>query len=168
MRPCLLVSLHVLLTCFLLVDVQGIRLEKEFQSVLVNQRIQEEKIKSRLIGVNEENGGSVEELILCKDGHCSSGNSRKLLTKETSTSTSSTSTTTTTTTPTKKNEKFGRMDVDSKSKRVSSERLGEQKEKVSVVESSHQEAVGPARYPDIIDIAGMDYTTARRKPPIHN
>ena len=33
--------------------------------------------------------------------------------------------------------------------------------------SEHWEAANE-RYPDILDIAGMDYTPARRKPPIHN
>lgn len=33
--------------------------------------------------------------------------------------------------------------------------------------SEHPEA-SPEGYPDIIDIAGMDYSPARRKPPIHN
>lgn len=27
---------------------------------------------------------------------------------------------------------------------------------------------GPDQYPDILDIAGMDYSAAKRKPPIHN
>lgn len=31
----------------------------------------------------------------------------------------------------------------------------------------HHEAA-PDRYPDVLDIAGMDYSPARRKSPIHN
>lgn len=33
--------------------------------------------------------------------------------------------------------------------------------------SEHRD-VAHERYPDIIDIAGMDYSPAKRKPPIHN
>uniref|UniRef100_A0A5B7ARH7 Uncharacterized protein n=1 Tax=Davidia involucrata TaxID=16924 RepID=A0A5B7ARH7_DAVIN len=87
------------------------------------------------------NNGGVGEVILCKEGHCS-GNSRKLMTK----TTSSTSTTS-------KNDKNG----------------GEE-ENFSVSSSpvpKHREAA-PERYPDILDIAGMDYSPARKKPPIHN
>ncbi|KAI3771776.1 hypothetical protein L6452_02944 [Arctium lappa] len=30
------------------------------------------------------------------------------------------------------------------------------------------EVGAPPRFPDVIDLAGMDYSPARRKPPIHN
>ncbi|RZC61929.1 hypothetical protein C5167_023680 [Papaver somniferum] len=156
MRTCLPFS--VLFFCFLLllVDVQGIRLEKEVvqQYSLVNQRIQEEQ-KSKLMEVDEE------IVIICRDGHCLSSSSgmrtRKLLTK---------TATTTSPTPTTK--------VGSKPSKKRSGKLHENKEKVDSIKASshipaeHGEDVGAAHYPDIIDIAGMDYTTARRKPPIHN
>ncbi|KAI3891450.1 hypothetical protein MKX03_020732, partial [Papaver bracteatum] len=132
-----------------------IRLEKEVaqQYSLVNQRIQEEQ-KSKLMEVDEE------IVIICRDGHCLSSSSsgmrtRKLLTKTTTTSPTSTT-------------KIG-----SKPSKKRSGKLHENKEKVDSIEASHipaehGEDVGAAHYPDIIDIAGMDYTTARRKPPIHN
>ncbi|CAA2960132.1 Hypothetical predicted protein [Olea europaea subsp. europaea] len=37
----------------------------------------------------------------------------------------------------------------------------------STVTDEKQQPV-PEPYPDILDIAGMDYSQARRKPPIHN
>ncbi|KAI3900964.1 hypothetical protein MKW92_022556, partial [Papaver armeniacum] len=126
-----------------------IRLEKEVvqQYSLVNQRIQEEQ-KSKLMEVDEE------IVIICRDGHCSSLSSsssssgmrtRKLLTKTTTTSPTST---------TKVGSKPSKKGVDSI--------------EASHIPAEHGEDVGAAHYPDIIDIAGMDYTTARRKPPIHN
>ncbi|KAK9098471.1 hypothetical protein Syun_025516 [Stephania yunnanensis] len=46
----------------------------------------------------------------------------------------------------------------------------EKREKLSAESSSisnHGEEVAD-HYPDILDIAGMDYSSAKRKPPIHN
>lgn len=34
--------------------------------------------------------------------------------------------------------------------------------------SEHQEFAHREHFPDIIDVAEMDYSPARRKPPIHN
>ncbi|KAI3982148.1 hypothetical protein MKX01_019054, partial [Papaver californicum] len=126
-----------------------IRLDKEvvLQYSLVNQRIKEEK-KSKLMEVDEE------IVIICRDGHCLSSSSLSspgMRTRKLLTTTSPTSTT-----------------------KVGSKQLHENKEKVDSIKASshipaeHGEDVGAAHYPDIIDIAGMDYTTARRKPPIHN
>ena len=45
------------------------------------------------------------------------------------------------------------------------------KEEIFTVNSSPVSGHGkatPEGYPDILDIAGMDYTPAKRKPPIHN
>ncbi|XP_062159942.1 uncharacterized protein LOC133867238 [Alnus glutinosa] len=86
-----------------------------------------------------------KSIDLCKDGHCS-GKNRKLI------NTASTTTTTTTTT-TSKNEK------------------NEEKENFSVngkPTSEHHE-IGHDHFPaDITDITEMDYSPAKRKPPIHN
>ncbi|XP_059635231.1 uncharacterized protein LOC132277389 [Cornus florida] len=88
--------------------------------------------------VIKTSNGGVGEVILCKDGQCS-GNSRKLMTKTTSS-----------TTTTSKNDKNGG------NKQLSSSSVSE-----------HREATSEP-YPDSLDIAGMDYALARRKPPIHN
>ncbi|KAL8037426.1 hypothetical protein ABFX02_11G039000 [Erythranthe guttata] len=48
---------------------------------------------------------------------------------------------------------------------------GKRKEEKMSVKSSPTtttEKRQPEMYPDILDIAGMDYSQARRKPPIHN
>ncbi|XP_030544557.1 uncharacterized protein LOC115751024 [Rhodamnia argentea] len=50
-----------------------------------------------------------------------------------------------------------------KGKRSNGGQLGGGKENFAVNSSSSSE-----HYPDIMDIAGMDYTPAKRKPPIHN
>ncbi|KAL3747838.1 hypothetical protein ACJRO7_016623 [Eucalyptus globulus] len=47
--------------------------------------------------------------------------------------------------------------------RSNSGQLGGGKENLSVNSPSASE-----HYPDIMDIAGMDYSPAKRKPPIHN
>ncbi|KAI3426557.1 uncharacterized protein J3R85_009919 [Psidium guajava] len=50
-----------------------------------------------------------------------------------------------------------------KGKRSNSGQLGGGKENFAVKSSSAWD-----HYPDIMDIAEMDYTPAKRKPPIHN
>ena len=41
-------------------------------------------------------------------------------------------------------------------------------ENFSVKSSPVQVEAAPKHYPDVLDIAGMDYSPARRKSPIHN
>lgn len=43
-------------------------------------------------------------------------------------------------------------------------KMGKQEEILSVNASSQNQEL----YPDVMDIAGMDYSMARRRPPIHN
>ncbi|XP_056162638.1 uncharacterized protein LOC115687366 [Syzygium oleosum] len=50
-----------------------------------------------------------------------------------------------------------------KGKRSNNGQLGGGKENFAVNSASASE-----QYPDIMDIAGMDYSPAKRKPPIHN
>ncbi|KAK4604597.1 hypothetical protein RGQ29_012890 [Quercus rubra] len=159
MRPYLAVSL--LLLSLLLSVVQGIRLDKSFMSS-VGQHKEE---KSALTKIHDS---AVQEVILCKDGHCT-GKNRKLIT---TTTISTTSTTTSTTTTTSKNEKNGenKADTNSKGKSGSGE-LGEKENSMvkgrptSEVSQSHDHH---EQFPDIIDLAEMDYSPAKRKPPIHN
>lgn len=54
--------------------------------------------------------------------------------------------------------------------KLSTDVLGGKRESFSVdssPDSNHREAT-PERYPDTLDIDEMDYSPARRKPPIHN
>uniref|UniRef100_A0A0D9WA92 Uncharacterized protein n=1 Tax=Leersia perrieri TaxID=77586 RepID=A0A0D9WA92_9ORYZ len=44
----------------------------------------------------------------------------------------------------------------------------ERPDDVNQISSSSTTTAAAATYPDILDIAGMDYSPATRKPPIHN
>ncbi|KAK3026562.1 hypothetical protein RJ639_041148 [Escallonia herrerae] len=146
----------VLLLSSLLFKAQGIRLGKLSTPAGRNKIQQEEDDLVR------RNNGGVGEVILCKDGHCSGMMNRKLVSIPTSTSTSTTDS---------KNHKNEGNKADPLSKgKSSSEGLGGKEESFSVKSSPvsfHREAASE-RYPDILDIAGMDYSPAKRKPPIHN
>ncbi|PIA45618.1 hypothetical protein AQUCO_01600084v1 [Aquilegia coerulea] len=149
----------------LLVEIQGIRLEPGLDK-LVQQRGNHEEKKDRLFEVESTGGvgnnGFDAEVVLCKDGHCSGRSTRKLITKAPSATTTS------------KNVKSEGTKVDPKMNHQPTtdhaHGHGGNEENFSVKSSpkpEHGEAT-TGRYPDIIDIAGMDYSPARRKPPIHN
>ncbi|CAI9100937.1 OLC1v1038128C1 [Oldenlandia corymbosa var. corymbosa] len=116
------------------------------------------------------------------------GSNRKLMTK-----TSAPSSTSTTTTSTSKNDKNVHEEGNYKgeptttvlqkgnqSSRSIERSLVGKEENFNVNSSTvlpdhdHQHSqpdrtnVDPGHYPDILDIAGMDYSPAKRKPPIHN
>ncbi|KAF6147653.1 hypothetical protein GIB67_031644 [Kingdonia uniflora] len=99
--------------------------------------------------VSDESG--VGMVVLCQDG-CCSGRSRKLLTQNIPSSTAR-----------KEGEKVDHTSSNKAELKVKEEELSVKPTPVS----KHREPV-PERYPDIIDIAGMDYSPAKRKPPIHN
>ncbi|PSS08172.1 Auxin-induced protein like [Actinidia chinensis var. chinensis] len=143
MRPSLLVS-FLFLSIFIS-EVQGIRLKKGFFANIGYHKIHEEAIQ-------------------CKEGQCSGNNIRKLVEK-------ATSTIPTTTTIISKNEKNGGPKVWSNPEgKLNTKRQSGKEESLTVSSppvSEHREAINQ-RYPDILDLAGMDYTPARRKPPIHN
>ncbi|KAF9614544.1 hypothetical protein IFM89_019207 [Coptis chinensis] len=149
MKPALLASLVLFL---LLVDVQGIRLK-----ALAQQRVLKEK--DRLIEAEVSAGGSngAEDVVLCKNGQCS-GRSRKLITV------------TPFTTTTQKIVKNEGTKISPTAKRPTEEAPIKNEENFSVKSLPHSEQreTTTGQYPDIIDIAGMDYSPARRKPPIHN
>ncbi|KAF7153611.1 hypothetical protein RHSIM_Rhsim01G0051900 [Rhododendron simsii] len=173
MRPYFLLS--VLLLSTIISEVQAIRLKKEFLSV-TDHKIQVgflSKISFCIIfngmeiflvdqnkkklqegrTVNKASDGAINgEDILCKEGQCSSGKNRKLIAKATSTNPTTIS----------KNETNGG--------KSSTDELGGKHQSFSVdssPDSNHREAT-PERYPDTLNIDEMDYSPARRKPPIHN
>lgn len=152
MKICLLISL-LLLSTHLLHEAQGIRLGKE--SILARHDHEFQKEDTGL--VQTSNAGVIGEVVLCKDGHCS-GMNRKLMTKTTST-------------PSSKNQKNGGKQGDHPKQNGTNEGQGGKKENFAVKYSSpvseHPEAA-PESYPDVLDLAGMDYSPARRKSPIHN
>ncbi|ONH98596.1 hypothetical protein PRUPE_7G256100 [Prunus persica] len=171
--PSLAVSL--LLLSLLLSGAQGIRLEKGFISVAQqknNNNLQEQETASM-----KRSAGPGEFNSLCKDGgECSSsGKTRKLVSK-----TASSAATTTTNTPSKNDKDDGgnRGDLDPKGEKVNNNTQpggedGDAKAKSSSVISKHQEQEAAVahqvqHYPDLTDMTEMDYSPARRKPPIHN
>ncbi|PHT28774.1 hypothetical protein CQW23_31627 [Capsicum baccatum] len=120
------------------------------------------KSKENALKERSDEGGSKEVNILCKDGHCSSsGRNRKLMTKTTSTISPITSTTTTT--KNIKNEGNKAHDTTTILKdQTSSENFSVN----SSPETGHRKI--SSDHPDVLDLAGMDYSPAKRKPPIHN
>ncbi|EEF29884.1 conserved hypothetical protein [Ricinus communis] len=154
MRPFLVVSL-LFLSTLLVHQAKGIRLEKGFMQV-EHQKLHDKEEKSSLI--NRSTGG-IGEVIICKEGHCT-GMNRKLTTVITSaTSTSTTSTTS-------KNKENGGTKANPMTKGISSNgEVGEEHEKFTInssPNSEHQEVT----HDSFVDI--MDYSPAKRKPPIHN
>ncbi|XP_052198559.1 uncharacterized protein LOC127805813 [Diospyros lotus] len=152
MRPSLLLS--ILLFSILISNVQGIRFNKEFLSAWKNKLQESREAKAGSKGDIE-----IEEAIHhCKDEHCSSspsGSNRKLMASAKSNPTSSTTIS--------KNDK-------GKPKSTTDGLGGKDQESLplnSSPDSKHRKAA-TEHYPDILDIAGMDYTPAKRKPPIHN
>ncbi|KAI3443932.1 hypothetical protein Pfo_000597 [Paulownia fortunei] len=149
MRPWLLMS--VLLLSILIHEAQGIRLRKG--SLPDGQH----NIHEFLPGKRNNEGD--EEVILCKSKHCS-GRIRKL-----------TTTPICSTTTIAKNDKNEENKAHPKLEGSSTnQKIGRKEEYLSVNSSSKTQQGQPTLqpYPDILDIAGMDYSLARRKPPIHN
>ncbi|KAE8682740.1 Detected protein of unknown function [Hibiscus syriacus] len=139
----LAVSSLVLLVVFS--SVEGIRSEKSFKPSW-HSKLHEEALMKNSNGV-------LGDVIFCK-GHCT-GDSRKLITATPASSTSS------------KSEDSG----DDKASTTSKVELvnrgnGEQQEKFPVGSPTTSEIHD--QYADIMEIAEMDYSQARRKPPIHN
>ncbi|XP_040998026.1 uncharacterized protein LOC121244049 [Juglans microcarpa x Juglans regia] len=164
MRTNLLVLSLLLILSLLLSEAQGIRLDKKFMSHW--QRKVHEDHGSALV---EKTNGGVGEVILCKDGHCISGKNRKLIT--------TTSTSPSTTIPTSKNEmnEENKADPMSKGEPGNGKDHGEEENlvvnhgKTGSTSDQHQEFAHSEHFPaDIIDMAELDYSPARRKPPIHN
>ncbi|KAI3446826.1 hypothetical protein Pfo_003491 [Paulownia fortunei] len=148
MRSWMLISL--LLLSVLIHEAQGIRLRKR------NPSDRQHNIHKILQGRSND---GVEEIILCKGKHCS-GRIRKLIMTPISS-----------TTTIAKNDKNEENKAHPKSEGSSTnEKIARKAENLSVNSSSITEQRQPAleTYPDILDIAGMDYSQARRKPPIHN
>ncbi|KAK9149553.1 hypothetical protein Scep_008310 [Stephania cephalantha] len=133
MKPALVVSF--VLIC-LLVEAQGIRLERGFTPINHHDRDVEEGSQNKVIIEAESSGaGSV---VPCTGEHCS-GTLQRRLSKSTVNG--------------GKPEPNGGQS-EGKNDKFSVEKL----------ENSGQQE----EYQDIMDIAGMDYSTAKRKSPIHN
>ncbi|KAE8713954.1 Detected protein of unknown function [Hibiscus syriacus] len=150
MRPSSLAVSFMVLFIFLS-SVQGIRLEKSFKSSW-HPKLHEEAFM-------QSSNGVVGDVIFCKEGHCT-GNSRKLLTATTAIATS-----TSATGPKSEDSGDNKANPTSKVKSGNQENGGKQ-EKVHVGSPTTSEVHD--QYADIMEIAEMDYSPAKRKPPIHN
>nr|GMC65127.1 Auxin-induced protein like [Ipomoea batatas]GME20954.1 Auxin-induced protein like [Ipomoea batatas] len=146
MRPVLFISLLLLST--LLYEAQGRHLRRGGDLPARNHRTNE----------NGSIRSGEKKIDACKDGQCSSsssasaGKNRKLIAKTTSSTYS-----TTTTSKKLKNEGTKANPIP-------------KKENFSVnssPETGHRETSNE-HYPNVFDLAGMDYSPARRKAPIHN
>ncbi|XVE63613.1 hypothetical protein DITRI_Ditri07aG0033600 [Diplodiscus trichospermus] len=150
--PCFAVFLLVLFIFLSSACVQGIRLEKSIKSA------GRPKLHEGTLMETSNNGDMGDQVILCKEGHCT-GKGRKLFTASTPTSTT-----------TSKSEENGENKANPTPKvKSGNQENGEKQEKFPVdspTTSEHQEV--QEQYADIMDIAEMDYSPARRKPPIHN
>ncbi|KAK8491175.1 hypothetical protein V6N13_076340 [Hibiscus sabdariffa] len=143
-------ALSSLVLFVFLSSVQGIRLEKSFKSAW-HPQLHEEALM-------ENSNGVLGDVIFCK-GHCT-GNSRKLLTATTATTTPASSTSS-------KSEDSGDNKVNTTSKvKLGNQDNGEKQEEVPVGSPTTSEVHD--QYADIMEIAEMDYSPAKRKPPIHN
>ncbi|KAL5697782.1 hypothetical protein ACHQM5_028898 [Ranunculus cassubicifolius] len=145
MKTTLLVSLVLFL--FLAQFSEGLRFDHGLKGLL-HQRIHEKKNI-----VTED-----EAEIVSEDKHISSGRSRKLITNTPSTTSKVVNTQGSKVEPKQKHQHEENFSI--KSSPISSSSSSPSSEQ-------HGEATN-GKYPDIIDIAGMDYSPARRKPPIHN
>ncbi|XP_009338406.1 uncharacterized protein LOC103930757 [Pyrus x bretschneideri] len=155
----LAVSLLLLLLCLLLSQAQGIRLEKGFSSVRQqNKNIQEEENAS-MKRSNIAAAGLAGE----PSNIASSGRTRKLISVTSPSSATTTS----------KNDKKGRKnraDSEPKGENVNSHggEDGNGKAKSPFVSKQQEAAAAHQHYPDLADMTEMDYSPAKKKPPIHN
>ncbi|XP_038973087.1 uncharacterized protein LOC120105069 [Phoenix dactylifera] len=134
----------LLLLLLLATTTQGIRLDEESLAALYNNIHEKE---SSMGGESIVAGVSPCGI----NGHCS-GRSRKLMNK---------------TMTTVKNERSEETVFDAPQNHHHSklEAIGSSGENLPVEPPVSKQ---PQTYPDILDIAGMDYSPAKRKPPIHN
>ncbi|XP_071742213.1 uncharacterized protein [Rutidosis leptorrhynchoides] len=109
----------------------------------------------RLIKTSTLEKSSQDDHLLAKAAEISSGNNRKLMTKVTSSSA---------TTAISKNLKKDGNKNDPKPELKSSDHSNI----ISSENSKFRKEFMSEQYADVIDIAEMDYTPARKKSPIHN
>ncbi|XP_058114303.1 uncharacterized protein LOC131257507 [Magnolia sinica] len=143
-------SLVPLLLLLLVATAQGIR----FGPVSISSShrgIHEEKERNLI------EGSGVEAVVICRNGHCSE-RSRNLVSHTMSTT-----------------SKVGSKSAKSKGEGVKAtlnnpwnEEMDKNQEDFTVKSPTSEQQQSNERYPDIVDIAGMDYSPAKRKPPIHN
>ncbi|KZV27427.1 hypothetical protein F511_02536 [Dorcoceras hygrometricum] len=152
MKSWLVISL--LFSSFMIHEAQGVSLRRG--SLLDDKN----DIHRKFVPLNRINDGGEEDgegLTIIHQVKKLSGRSRKLIVSTTST------------TKTAKNAKNedDKADLSNPEGSSNKEKMGKKEEKLSVNSSSQNQATREV-YPDVMDIAGMDYSQARRRPPIHN
>ncbi|KAK4431807.1 hypothetical protein Salat_0942800 [Sesamum alatum] len=145
--------LSLLLLSVLVPQAQGVRLRMDRSSLDKQQKIYEILQRRRSVD-------GVEEGILCKGKHCS-GRIRKLIMAPYYT---------TPTTAKNDNNEEDRKAHTKTEDPLANKKIAKKDKNLSQNSSSviEQRQPDPETYPDILDIAGMDYSQAKRKPPIHN
>ncbi|KAA3490642.1 Peptidase B [Gossypium australe] len=139
MRPSGLEAVCFLVLFIFLYSVEGIRLEGSFKSSEHDLKLHEEALMKISNGV-------MGDVIFCKQGQCRG--TKKIIVAL--------------------SEDGGDYKKANPTTRVKSgnQENGEKQEKVSV--SSPTSSEQQDQYADIMEIAEMDYSPAKRKPPIHN
>ncbi|KAF7806471.1 uncharacterized protein G2W53_038632 [Senna tora] len=109
----------------------------------------------------ERRSSEAEEAVLCKNEQCTGKiKNRKLVVATTSISSTSHKLS-------KGNDHEAHSSGNGNTRKVKLE--GEEKGiKVQTLATSEHRELHHEQYPDLVDIAEMDYSPARRKPPIHN
>ncbi|KAG8491693.1 hypothetical protein CXB51_014936 [Gossypium anomalum] len=154
MRPSrLAVSLLVLFIIYLS-SVQGIRLDKSFKPA-GHDPIQEGALM-------KSSNGVMGDILLCKQGHCT-GKGRKLFT--------ATNAITPTSSTISEREDKGEnkvIPISTLKPAVEGENGGKPEKFLVGSPTTSQHPDVYHHYVNIMDIVEMDYSPARRKPPIHN
>ncbi|XP_044472419.1 uncharacterized protein LOC123201038 [Mangifera indica] len=157
MRPSFLIlAISLLLLSLFLSGAQGIRLKKELLFSFGHLKAH---------NMHEEKGDSLKkessDFMLCKEGHecSSSGMTRKLITSTAPPPSPST-------TASNKNEENKANPTTKGKSSTSPSRDGETQSKQGKFPSKSPPS--SEQYVDITDIAEMDYSPAKKKPPIHN
>ncbi|KAG4959774.1 hypothetical protein AAZX31_13G149400 [Glycine max] len=140
MKPSFVVSL--LLLSLLLAKTQGIRLGK------VSSAVQQQKQHDGESTLLKRSSTDTEEASLCKDNACT-GNikNRKLVNTPVSTAQSLS-----------KNVEESKVDPS----------VNGNTRNVNTLSTSKHKDVPEEHYHDLVEITEMDYSPAKRKPPIHN
>ncbi|RDX64622.1 hypothetical protein CR513_56805, partial [Mucuna pruriens] len=144
MKPSFVVLVSLLIFSLLLAKAQGIRLGKVSLAVQLQKQ---HDVESTLL---KRSKNEAEEAVLCKDNECTGKiKNRKLVTASVSTTQSLS-----------KNVKKEEYKVDPS--------VNGNTRNVNTLSSSKQKDVPEEHYHDLVEITEMDYSPAKRKPPIHN
>ncbi|XP_073132556.1 uncharacterized protein [Henckelia pumila] len=144
-----LIIISLLLSSFMIHEARGMSLRRG--SLLDHYK--SDDIIGKIVPLDDQ--GLTSNIVDHQVKEKFSGRSRKLIVSPTSSSTTQTA---------KNHVKMNEEDKAHHSNTKGSSNKEKKEEKISVNSSTQRQEV----YPDVMDIAGMDYSQARRRPPIHN